>query len=136
MKSVTTYLHFNGNCREAMSFYQTCLGGELHLQPYPDASGKPSTDPGAAIMHAQLSRAGTPTLMASDSSPEGPVHQGSNFSVSVECESLDEIERLYPAIGARGTVRLALSDMPWGARFGMLTDRFGIQWIFNCTAKM
>ena len=35
MKSVTTYLHFNGNCREAMSFYQTCLGGELHLQPYP-----------------------------------------------------------------------------------------------------
>ena len=135
MKSVTTYLHFNGNCREAMSFYQTCLGGELHLQPYPDAGGKPSADPGAPITHAQLSRGGAPALMASDSSPEGPVHQGNNFSVSVECESLDEIERLFPAIGAQGKVRLPLSDMPWGARFGMLTDRFGVQWIFNAATR-
>jgi len=133
MKSVTTYLHFDGNCRTAMAFYQRCLGGDLQLRAYPDAGGTPSSDPDARIMHASLTRAGAPTLMASDSSPEGPVHRCNNFSVSIECESLAEIDRLFSAIGEQGKVRVALADMPWNARFGMLTDRFGIQWILNCT---
>jgi PhnB protein len=131
----TTYLHFNGNCREAMSFYQKCLGGDLHLQSYPDATGKPPSDPKAPIMHSQLSVSGVPLIMASDSSPEGPVKPGNNFSVSVECDSLDEIERLFKTVGEKGKVRLPLSDMPWGSRFGMLTDQFGIQWMFSCTPK-
>jgi PhnB protein len=135
MKSVTTYIHFNGNCREAMSFYQQCLGGELKLTTHPDGSGAPSADPNAPIMHAELSGGDGPALMASDSSPEGPVHAGNNFSVAIECDSIAEIDRLFSAIGAGGKVRLALGDMPWGARFGMLTDRFGIQWLLNCYAK-
>lgn len=129
MKSVTTYLQFDGSCRQAMQFYETSLGGELQLNPYPEA-----TSSAARIMHAQLSRAGTPLLMASDS-PEGPVKAGNNFSVSVECESVDEIERLFAAIGKSGSIRLPLGDTPWGARFGMLTDQFGIQWIFNLAQR-
>jgi PhnB protein len=118
-----------------MSFYQKSLGGDLHLQPYPDGTGKPASDPQAPLMHSQLSVTGAPLIMASDSSPEGPVKPGNNFSVSVECDSLDEIERLFEAIGEKGKVRLPLSDMPWGARFGMLTDQFGVQWMFSFTPK-
>ena len=132
MKSVTAYIHFDGNCREAMSFYQKCLGGELQLSPYPDASGKPPTDPAAKIMHSQLSRSGAPMLMASDGSPGGTLKAGNNFSVSVDCDSIEDIERLFAAFGDKGQVRLPLGDMPWGARFGMLTDQFGVQWMFNC----
>lgn len=132
MKSVTTYLHFDGNCRQAMTLYRDCLGGELHIATYPDAGGNPSTDPNAAVLHSQLTRGGAPVLMASDSSPEGPVKSCNNFSVSVDCDSLEEIERLFSAVGEGGRGRLPLGDMPWGARFGMLTDRFNIQWIFNC----
>jgi PhnB protein len=132
MKSVTTYIHFDGNCREAMSFYNACLGGDVQLATYPDASGKPSTEPTAKIMHSQISRDNAPILMASDTSPEGPVKVGNNFSVSIDCETIDEIERLFAAIGSKGSVRLPLTDVPWGARFGMLTDQFGIQWMFNC----
>jgi len=66
MKSVTTYIHFDGNCREAMHFYQKCFGTEIQLTPIPDNSGKPSGDPAAKIMHSQLSRNGQPILMASD----------------------------------------------------------------------
>src|SRR5262249_44537546 len=66
MNTVTTYLSFNGNCRQAMSFYQQCLGSELEISPYPDADGQPSSDPEAKIMHSQLVRAGAPILMASD----------------------------------------------------------------------
>ncbi|MGH9627029.1 MAG: VOC family protein [Bryobacteraceae bacterium] len=131
MKSVNTYLHFDGNCREAMSFYHKCLGGDLHLGAYPDANGKPSTDPNARIMHSQLSRGGAPILMASDGTPGGSWKLGNNFSASVECDSLEEIERLFAAVGQSGQIILPLGEVPWGARFGMLTDRFGVQWMFN-----
>jgi len=57
MKSVTTYLS-DGNCRQAMSFYQQCLGSELQLYAYPDAQGQPSSDPAARIKHSQLSHGG------------------------------------------------------------------------------
>ena len=130
MKSVTTYLNFNGNCRQAMTFYQQCFGVELQLIPIQDAQGKPSTDPSAGILHARLSRGGTPILMASDT-PAGESLQGNNFSVSIDCESLDEMESYFQALSQGGKVRLPLGDMFWGARFGMLTDQFGIQWMFN-----
>ena len=80
-------------------------------------------------MHARLSR-GAPILMASDT-PPGESLQGNNFSVSIDCESLDEMERYFKALSQGGQVRLPLGDMFWGARFGMLTDQFGIQWMFN-----
>lgn len=133
MQSVTTYLNFDGNCRQAMSYYRECLGAELHLNAYPDAKGQPSTDPAARIMHSQLSHGGPPLLMASDTPPgSGALKPGNNFSVSIHCDTLDEIDRLFSALGRNGKVRMPLGNMPWGARLGMLTDQFGIQWLFNC----
>jgi PhnB protein len=132
MKSVTTYLNFNGNCRQAMTFYQQCLGVDLQLSPFPDPQGKPSTDPKAGILHARLLR-GAPILMASDT-PAGESLKADNnlsFSVSIDCESPDEIERYFRALSQGGQVRLPLGDMFWGARFGMLTDQFGVQWMLN-----
>jgi PhnB protein len=135
MQSVTTYIHFDGNCREAMQFYQNCLETDIQLTPLPDNSGKPSSDPAAKIMHSQLLRNGQPILMASDGSSGGAVKAGNNFSVSVDCESIAEIDRLFAAIDENGHVILPLGNVPWGARFGMLTDQFGIQWLFNCAAS-
>lgn len=132
MKSVTAYLSFDGTCRQAMTFYQQCLEGELALNPFPDATGQPSSDPSAKIMHAALLRQGAPVLMASDTHQPGSLQPGNNFSVSIDCESLDEIERIFAALSQGGEVRMALADAPWGARFGMLTDQFGIQWLLNC----
>jgi PhnB protein len=108
MKSVTAYLNFEGNCRPAMSFYRECLNAELHLNAYPDNKGQPSSDPAARIMHSQLSHEGAPILMASDTPPGGgSLKPGSNFSVSVHCGSLDEIERLFSALGQNGKVKNA-----------------------------
>jgi PhnB protein len=95
-------------------------------------TGKPNTAADAPVMHAQVTRNGAPLVMASDTTPEGPVNAGNNFSVSVECDSVEEIDRLFGAVGDKGKVRVPLGTMPWGARFGMLTDQFGVQWIFNC----
>jgi len=71
--------------------------------------------------------------MASDTPPGGSRRAGNNFSISIDCDSLDEIEGLFTALGQNGQVRTPLGNMPWGTRFGMLTDQFGIQWILNCT---
>ena len=136
MSSVATYLHFDGNCRQAISFYRQCLGAELQLNAYPDARGQPSSDPGAKIMHGQLSRDGSVILMASDGAPHGAAANrvGNNFSISLDCDSQNEAQRLVAALGQNGQVRMPLGRMPWGAHLGMLTDQFGIQWMISCNS--
>lgn len=132
MKSVTTSLSFDANCRQAMAFYERCLGGELLVSTYPDAAGQLSPDPNAKVMHAQLMLEGAPILMASDTPQPGSLSRGNNYSIAIDCDSTEEIERIFAALSEQGEVRMPLMDAPWGARFGMLTDRFGIQWMLNC----
>jgi PhnB protein len=112
MKSVTTNLTFNGNCRQAMTFYQQSTGTELQLSAWPDAQGKPSTDPKAGIMHSRLTHGGTPILMASDAQPGDAFQTGNNFSVAVDCNSIEEGEHLFTALAEGGKVRLPFGKMP------------------------
>ncbi len=130
MKAVTTYLTFDGNCREAMTFYGKCLGGELRVVPFSEVPGDFPAEAKDRVMHANLAKAST-FLMASDTMPGMPFQPGDNFSVCLNCESDEEIERLFGALGENGTVTMALHEAFWGARFGMLKDRFGINWMFN-----
>jgi len=133
MKHVTTYLNFNGNCRPAMEFYKKCLGGQLEMMPFsqmPDHGDLPK-EAQNLVMHARLSHNGAPLLMASDTMPGMPFHLGNNFYVSVHCESQEEVERHFAALGENGKVQMPLQDTFWGSHFGMLTDQFGIQWMFN-----
>jgi len=131
MKEIVTYLNFDGNCREAMTFYGKCLGCELHLTPFSEMPGDFPKEAKDRIMHARLTKGPAPILMASDTMPGMPFQQGNNVWVSVHCESLSEIERFFTALGEKGSVRMPLQDTSWSARFGMLTDQFGIHWMFN-----
>jgi PhnB protein len=131
MKEVVTYLNFDGNCREAMQFYAKCLGAELQMTPFSDVPGNPAPAAKDRIVHARLTKGTSALLLASDTQPGMPLQQGNNFSVSVQCESVQEIDKLFAALGENGKVSMPLQDTFWGARFGMLTDRFGIQWMFN-----
>lgn len=131
MQKLTTYLTFDGNCREAMTFYAKCLGVDVELMTFAQIPGeKPSPTPDR-IMHSRLPKGKDPILMASDTMPGGSYSQGNNFSVSVNCESIEEIERLFAAFSEGGQVTMPLQDTFWGARFGMLNDRFGVKWMFN-----
>ena len=130
---VLTYLTFDGNCRQAMEFYRTCLGAELYVMPFSEAPAEMSKGVQNAsdrVMHASLTK-GTRLLMASDTMPGSALQYGTNFSVCVQCKSLEEIEILFTAFSEKGKVTMPLEDTFWGARFGMLTDQFGIQWMFN-----
>ncbi len=129
MKKIVTYLMFDGNCREAMTFYAAAFEAPLDMSTFGEM---PDAKPEGAdrVMHARFA-AGGGTLMASDTMPGMPFSAGNNFSVSVDCESAGEQDRLMTALSEGGAVTMPLQETFWGARFGMLKDRFGIQWMFN-----
>ncbi|HZT30664.1 MAG TPA: VOC family protein [Bryobacteraceae bacterium] len=133
MRGAVTYLNFDGNCRQAMQFYGKCLGAELQLMTFaegPASLPKEAKEAKDRILHARLTK-GSVCLMASDTLPGMPFQQGNNFSIALECESLEEIEKLFTAVGESGTIVMPLHDAFWGARFGMLKDQFGIHWMFS-----
>jgi PhnB protein len=130
MNAINTYLTFDGNCREAMTFYAKCLGGELQIMTFADMPGESPSELKDKVMHAKVG-SGANIIMASDTDVRTKVQQGNNFSICINCESLEEIERLYAALSEKGTKSSPLQDTFWGARFGMLKDQFGIQWMFN-----
>lgn len=130
MKDITPYLTFNGTCRQAMTFYKDILGGDLELM---DFASSPMDVPDEAknyIMHAILTSNGV-TLMASDTMPNQPVTNGNSVSLSINCQSTDEINHLFNSLSDGGQITMPLEDTFWGARFGMLTDKFGTCWMFN-----
>ena len=113
-----------------MTFYKQCLGGELHIMPFSQAPDTPK-EAKDLVIHARLSPGNGVTLMASDTMPGKPLQAGNNFSVSVQCDSDEEVSLLFASISAKGKVTMPLADTFWGARFGMCVDRFGINWMFN-----
>ena len=123
-------LKFDGNAREAMTFYSQCLGGELHVMQFSEAPQKMPQEAGDRVMHSRITK-GDVLLMVSDTIPGWPYQQGDNFSVSIDCDSLEEAETLLGALSEGGKVTMPLQNMFWGAHFGMLTDRFGVNWMVN-----
>jgi PhnB protein len=135
MKEINAYLNFNGNCRQAMEFYQGCLGGDLQVFPF---SGAPMKIPEGAenlVMHARLT-ANDGVLMASDAMPGMPYHPGNNFWVSLNCPDPAETEKLFTAFNENAKVIMPVQETFWAAAFGMLTDQFGVNWMFNCEKTM
>jgi PhnB protein len=132
MKNLITYLNFDGDTRDAITFYHACLGGELNITSFKDAKMDVPKGSEDRVIHANLMRKGGAFLMASDTLPGMPFKQGSNFAINIECENIPEIDRLFKALGEGGKVTHPLQDTFWNARFGSLTDRFGVNWMFNC----
>ena len=130
MKEMTPYLTFNGNCREAMAFYADTLGAKLDVMTFADAKVPCPAGSEGRVMHARLT-VGRLTLMASDSMPQMPFHQGNNFSISLNCSDAAEADRVFDVLGATGQTQTPLKETFFAARFGMLTDRFGVQWMIN-----
>ena len=129
MKSIVPYLIFDGNGREAMELYAKVFEAHLDLV---DASQMPNCPEANKhkLMHARL-HSGTVELMASDNLSDRPNMMGNNVWVSVDCASSAEQERFFSMLSDSGEVGMPLQDTFWGAHFGMLTDRFGVHWMFN-----
>lgn len=127
----SVYLMFNGNCREALEFYAKSLGGNIEfMQTYGEAPMDSPAEQKDKIMHATLDLGGF-KVMASDSDGKRNVTFGDNFSIALDFKSDGDLERAFNAMHTGGQVTMPLQDTFWGAKFGMCTDKFGVNWMFN-----
>jgi len=133
MPAINTYLNFNGNCEEAMNFYKSVFGGEfLMMSKFSDAPSEtelPKDKDG--VLHAALP-IGSNILMASDCPPGVHVTHGSGgYFISINADSKEQADTYFNGLSAGGTVKMPMDDTFWGAYFGMLTDKFGIDWMIS-----
>ncbi len=132
---LTPYLHFAGNAEEALNFYAEALNGQIiMLSRYGDSPMPCDEDYKQKIIHARL-QFGDNLVMISDSFKGQAVATNGNIQLSVEMEDRDKMDKVFAAMAEGGTITMPLADQFWGARFGMLTDKFGVSWMFNSENK-
>jgi PhnB protein len=129
------YLNFRGNARDAMEFYKEVFGGELKMQTFAEfhASQDPSEDD--QIMHGDLEARNGMRLMGADVPKRMEFQPGTNVSMSLSGESEPELRGYFDKLAEGGTVMMPLEKAMWGDTFGMLTDRFGVQWLVNIAGQ-
>ncbi|HMH19272.1 MAG TPA: VOC family protein [Burkholderiales bacterium] len=133
MSQLDAYLIFNGNCAEAMRFYERTLGGKLEvMMTHAESPMAGQTPPGSAdrILHARLIIDGR-ILMASDSMVGQPYEGMKGFSLSLIYPRAADAKRAFDALAAGGKVTMPLQKTFWAEAFGMLVDRFGTPWMVN-----
>ena len=132
MHQLNTYLFFDGNCADAMRFYERTLGGKLSLMTHAESPMAAQTPPGSAnrILHARLDFDGG-MLMASDSMVGQPYEGMKGFSLSLIYPTAAEGRRMFDALAPGGHVIMPMEKTFWAEGFGMLVDRFGTPWMVN-----
>ena len=127
------YLSFRDNARQAMEFYKTVFGGKLEMQTFKEfhASQDPSED--NKTMHSMLTADNGIVFMASDTPNSMEYRAGTNMSMSLSGDNEAELRGYFEKLSAGATIGMPLEEAPWGDKFGMLTDKFGISWLVNIT---
>jgi PhnB protein len=129
------YLSFADNAREAMEFYKSVFGGNLEMHTFKEynASQDPSED--EKIMHSMLEADNGITFMASDTPNSMEFNPGTNYSMSLSGDDEAELAGYYKKLSEGGAVIMPLEQAPWGDKFGMVTDQYGIQWMVNIAGQ-
>lgn len=131
MEAIIPYLNFNGNAAEALDFYAHALNGKIDFkQTFGESPMETPEDYKNKIMHAKFISGGL-NLMVSDCPPGVKVSSGNSLSLSMNFNDVDEMNKVYAALSEGGKITMELQDTFWGARFGMLIDKFGFNWMFN-----
>src|SRR3989338_2022411 len=135
MTAINPYLIFDGKAEEAFNFYKSVFGGKFAgIQRFKDMPSSKDVPKGEEdlIMHVALPIGKGNMLIGSDA-PEssGKVIVGSNSYISVNVDSKAEAKKLFNGLSAGGEIQMPLADMFWGAYFGMLKDKFGVQWMVS-----
>lgn len=127
------YLSFRDNARDAMEFYRSVLGGELEVMTFEQM---PGSDPAEAdkIMHSMLTTPDGLVLMGADTPNAMPLNVGESITVSLSGDDVETLGGWFEALADGATVTAPFMQAPWGDTFGMLTDRFGVNWMVNATA--
>ncbi len=131
MLGVKPYIVFAGNCEEAVNFYKRSLNGSLsEISRYGDAHMGTDADKDL-VMHVVLT-IGDTVIMASDKTPADPPVIGNNIHIALGSDDIEGTEKMFNNMAEGGTVTMPMAETFWAAKFGMLIDKYGINWMFNC----
>lgn len=132
--SLNPYLNFNGTAAQAIALYERALGARLDAPPmrYDAMPGyEPTPETRDRVLHAML-HVGAGVIMVSDMMPDAAVPGVGNVQVTLHYDDPVEMARAYDALAEGGKASMPIHDAFWGAKFGELTDAFGISWLFTC----
>lgn len=133
MTKLNPFIRFNdGKCREAMEFYKGIFGGKVEFMTVgesPMAKDMPA-DKQDFVMHAELTNSSGITFYGSDMMRDKAV-VGDNVGLALDCASQEEIEKHFKMLSEGGKVFMPLEDAFWGGVFGVVTDRYGVEWMLN-----
>ena len=139
--TLTPYLSFAGNTREAFAFYEKALGAKIEtMMSYDDMPSSAAPDAGCAdgpppsgsgIMHACLTLPGGAMLFAGDAPPGMPYDGVKGVMLAIQYDTVDQAHGAFHALSQGGQVTMPLAPAFWAKTFGMLTDRFGVSWAVN-----
>jgi len=135
MPSLNPYISFQNQARSAMEYYQSVFGGELVVSTfaeYPGMTDDPSEQ--GLVMHAQLETPDGFVLMAADTPSRMTYEKPAGISVSVNGDDEPALQGYWDTLADGGSVIMPFDTPPWGGKFGMLTDRFGIEWMIALNA--
>jgi PhnB protein len=136
MTRLDPYLNFNGDTEEAFMYYRSVFGGEFQtLMRFGDMPGseKMSATDRKKIMHVALPIGDGNILMGTDAleSMNQRLTVGDNFSISVTTDNEAGLRKQFDSLAAGGTVIMPLGTESWSALFGIVKDKYGVQWMFN-----
>ncbi len=138
MTAINPYINFNGNAEEAFMFYKSVFGGEfgkiIRFKDIVSEEFPVSETEANKIMRITLSIGGN-ILIANDV-PEslGRVNENENRSkIAITTESKEEAERIFEGLTQGGSVEMSLAESLWGTYFAMFRDKYGIEWIVECS---
>ena len=137
MTTVNPYLIFQGNCEQAFQFYKSVfktdfryIGRFSETPAHANMQFAPGTEDN--IMHVSLPISNETVLMGCDNpDPSRNTTVGSNISLTLNTDSKQEADRLFNELSKGGQARMPMQNTFWGAYFGMLTDKFGINWMIS-----
>lgn len=128
------YISFQGTARDAMEYYHSVFGGDLHMNTFGEY-GQAGTPVENLIMHATLETPTGFTLMGSDTPPGMDYTPGSAVTISLSGDDEAELRGYWDKLSDGGTVAMALEPQMWGDTFGMCVDRFGTAWMVNIAGQ-
>jgi len=132
---LTPYIHFEGNAEEALNFYKDAFNAKiLVLSRYADSPVPTDEDYKQKIIHARLSF-GDNLLMISDTFKGKAINTDGNIQLSVEMDDADSLDKVFNKLAEGGEITMPIQQQFWGARFGMLQDKFGVGWMLNYENK-
>lgn len=133
--SLSPYIGFKDNAREAMEFYKTIFGGDVEFHTFEEFHAAQDPADNAKIMHSMIRTSNGLVFMAADTPTGMQAANESNISMSLSGDNEAELSEYFQKLSEGGMTIMPLEKAGWGDMFGMCTDKFGVRWMVNISAK-